>query len=218
MKTWSILFLSAALVLVLAGLTWVNPVGAAAPTKVSGYKIAICPLQITGGRGSAKKVMPEAYNDLFENEGFDVLMGVPVEEAMQKLDIRTTETAMPTTKEMLKLGQRLGVDYVLAAAHKVDTKRIIVNLLPRARSRITIDPLIVDVKKKEVVYSPKDKVGVARGGSNLQTGVGWVISFPVAIFMGGSRSKAERQAAEKTVKVVYQDFFDSFTKSQKKIE
>lgn len=195
----------------LAGAIWSAP-PPPAPNPRQGFKIVICPLVVEGGKGVAKEIMHGLYKELFEEQGFDVTMGVPVELAMQKHNIRTT--GIPTDKELLTVGQELKVDYVLFAHHKVDTKRIWVNLLPRPRSRITIDPTIVDIKKREVVYNPKNKVGVAKGGSNLQTGVGWVISLPVAMFMGGSRSKAERQAAEKSVKEAYQDFFDSLTKGE----
>ena len=44
---------------------------------------------------------------------------------------------------------------------------------------------------------------------DLQTGVGWVISYPVALFMGGSRSQEERKAAANAVKTAYADFFES---------
>jgi hypothetical protein len=96
----------------------------------------------------------------------------------------------------------------------VNTKRVWVMLVPKAKSTITIDTIIVDVRKSEVAYDPKNKVGVSQGGSDLQTGVGWVVSWPAALFMGGSRSQEERKAAGKSVRAAYADFFEGIRKTQ----
>lgn len=178
----------------------------------SDLKIAILPFMVTGARDQTKAMLPELYKTVFETKGFDVTMGVPVERAMAKLNIAAG--TKPTNKELLRLGENLGVDYVLFASHKFDTKRIWVNLLPRARSWLTLDPIIVDVNAREIVYCPKDKIGYAHGGSDAQIGVGLIIFYPAALFMGGSQSKVERQTAESTIKTAYTQFFESLIKEQ----
>lgn len=182
--------------------------------NISGYTIAFVPLEITGGRGVAKEKLPEVYREVFTTEGFQVVMGQPVEAAMQKLNIRIGG-GLPTNKELLQLGKELRVDYVLASTVKVETKKVWVMLVPQAKSTITIDTLIVNVKKAEVVYDPKNMVGVSQGGSDLQKGVGLVVFYPAALFMGGSRSSEERKAAEKVVGPAYEDFFASLRASKK---
>lgn len=182
--------------------------------NISGYTIAFVPLEITGGRGVAKEKLPEVYRDVFTNEGFQTVMGQPVEAAMQKLNIRIGG-GLPTNKELLRLGKELRTDYVLAANIKVETKKVWVMLVPQAKSTITIDTIIVNVKKAEVVYDPKNAVGVSQGGSDLQKGVGLVVFYPAALFMGGSRSSEERKAAEKVVQPAYEDFFASLRASKK---
>ncbi len=179
-------------------------------------KIAILPFVVEGAREGTKTVMPELYKSVFETAGFDVTMGVPVEQAEQKLNIR--KEGVPTSKELLDIGQSLGVDYVLFASHKFKTKRVWVTLLPRARSELTLNPMIVNVKAKEIVYSPKDKVGYVRGGSNLQTGVGLVVYYPVGLFMGGNLGKVEKQTSENTIRSAYEDFFQSLIEKKTKIE
>lgn len=217
-------------------LVWVIPIWAATNPKsqpepapqsqpepqttptIQGYKIAFVPFKIEGGRGVAKEELPKVYREVFEKEGFNVTMGQPVEQAMQSLNIRIGG-GMPTHKEMLQIGQKLGVDYVLAADIKVETRRVWVMLLPKAKSTVTIDTVIVDVKKAEVAYDPKNKIGVSQGGSGLQTAVGWVIYYPAALFMGGSLSKEEQKATNAAVKTAYADFFENLRTGQKiKIE
>jgi len=178
----------------------------------AGFRIALIPLNVDGGRGTAKESLPGVYKQVFEEEGFDVTMGQPVEAAMSALGIRVG--GMPTQQELLRIGKKLGVDYVLAADIKVDTKRVWVMLVPKAKSTVTIDTVIVNVKQGRIVYDPKEKVGVSQGGSDLQTGVGWVISDPVALFMGGSRSQEERKAAANAVETTYADFFDSLSRGR----
>lgn len=183
------------------------------PSPKLGLKIAILPFEVTGAREATKEMLPELYKTLFETQGFDVTMGVPVEQAMQKLDIRTT--GIPTSKELLRIGESLGVDYILFASHKFSTKRIWVILMPRARSELTLDPMIISVKLKEVVYEPKNKIGYARGGSNAQTGIGLVVFYPAALFMGGSLGDTEKKALVNTIKTAYDDFFQSLVSSTK---
>ena len=85
-------------------------------------KIAILPFVVEGAREGTKTVMPELYKSVFETAGFDVTMGVPVEQAEQKLNIR--KEGVPTSKELLDIGQSLGVDYVLFASHVQNKARL----------------------------------------------------------------------------------------------
>ena len=186
------------------------------PTQppLPGHTIVFVPLEISGGKGVAKEKLPEVYQSVFTTEGFQVVMGQPVEATMQKLNIRIGG-GMPTNKELLDLGQNLKVDYVLAAVIAVKTKRVWVMLVPQAKSTVTIDTVIVDVKKAEVVYDPKNKIGTSHGGSDLQKGVGLLVYWPAALFMGGSQKKEEMKAAERVVKPAYEDFFASLRAGQK---
>lgn len=117
-----------------------SAVKTAAPAHL---KIAFLPFEVEGARDGTKTMLPDLYKSIFETAGFDVTMGMPVEQIVQKLNIRSTGT--PTAKELLDIGQELNVDYVLFAQHKFSTKRVWVTLLPRARSELTLNPMIVNV-------------------------------------------------------------------------
>ncbi len=202
--------------LVLSALPGLAATSSFQPLPRNGYKIAIIPLKVDGGRGEAKKKLPEIYRTVFEEEGFSVTMGRPVEDAMQQLGMRT-EGRIPKQKEMLRIGKRLGVNYVLAADIKVKTKRVWIIVVPQAKSTVTIDTVIVGVRRAEVVFDPKNQVGVSQGGSDVQKGVGLVLSWPAALFMGGSRTKEERKASEKAVQTAYTDFFGSLRTANRKV-
>jgi hypothetical protein len=200
-------------VLTICGLPGVAAPSSSLPAHSNGLKIAVVPPKVEGGRGVAKEKMPEIYHAVFQKEGFEVKINKPVEEAIRQLKLPTLE-GIPTQKEMLRLGKHLGVNYVLAANIKVETKRVWVMGVLQAKSTITIDTIIVNVNKAEVAYDPKNQVGVSQAGNDVQKGVGMVLYWPASFIWSSSRSKEERKACEKTIPKAYADFFESFKTNQ----
>ncbi len=184
------------------------------PVLVKKPTIAILPLQITGAKDATRSMLPELYKGMFETQGFEVTMGVPVEQAMNKLGIATTRIL--DNKEQLLVGQSLGVDYILGAGYKFRTAKVWIGLGPKSRTILAIESKIVDVKQSTVVYEKKTET-YNRSDSKYQTGVGLLVSYPASMFMGGTLSKAEKGAAEKSLEATYAEFFASLVKTNTKI-
>lgn len=177
--------------------------------------MAIAPLQIEGAKEGTKAMLPDLYKTLFETKGFDTMMGVPVEQAMSKLGIRST--GVPTDSQLLAIGESLGVDYILSASYKFNTKKVWIHLVPKSRTILTIESHIINVSQKALVYDKKTET-YQRADSKYQDGVGLVLSYPVAIFMGGSLSSAEKGAAVKSLETTYGDFFLSLVRTSSRVK
>jgi hypothetical protein len=174
--------------------------------------IAIFPCVCDGARKGTEEALPEVYQDIFSQKGFDVRMGVPVEQAMRLLDVRTE--GVPTDKEMLSVGEKMGVDFVLFCEHKFHTKNVWNAFGPKARTKLELKPRIVSVQKQEVVFSDGTS-NYQKGGSKYQTGVALLVSAPAALFMGGNKGKVEKKTAVASIGAAYQPFFDSLVTDKK---
>lgn len=124
--------------------------------------VALLPVPMTKGTDGAKKATKDYLETVLTKAGFETLpparttaaaagCGVtyPDEDRMKDLP------PLPTPKELLAIGEKLGSDFVVAARATWHTRSIWVSLGPKTKSDCTVDMLIVDVKKQEVALDAK---------------------------------------------------------------
>ncbi len=176
------------------------------PTTPERYRVVIVPFRIEGGReGTRERVNPTA-RQVFQDAGFEVVSARKVQDACSRLGI-LPEGLLPDTS-MLSVGQSLGARYVVAGEIAIRSKRTWHLFGPRAKSEVFLKTKIVDTEKSAVVFAPHESEEYHHD-SDLQKGVGLLVSLPLALFMGGSISKTETRALENGLKNVYERFFSS---------
>lgn len=118
------------------------------------------------------------------------------------------KTGLPTPKELLKLGEKLGVDWVVTGNAFWRTRSVWIGLGPKTKSDCIIDMIIVDVKKKEISLdargvkmdsapreNPLKVVTVVLFG--IVSGKKWLSStVPLTIVSGGPKTPREQSAVQ----------------------
>lgn len=128
-------------------------------------KIAVLPAMVDTGSYEISRSVEESVYEAFEQMNFRVTDPGQTLEAARKLNIRLpwvtplnsgvniSKTAMLDEGDLLKIGRRLNVSYIAATRLKVWEKTT--NHFPfgsRQNGRCTMQAIIVDVKKAEVLY------------------------------------------------------------------
>jgi hypothetical protein len=122
-------------------------------------------------------------------------------------DPGSERTGLPTPKELLKLGQKLGVDWVITGHAAWHTRSVWIGMGPKTKSDCTVDMVIVDVRKKELSLdarkvkmdsAPKDPplkaatavlLGVVTKGRFFST-------LPLTVISGGPKTPREQSAVQ----------------------
>ena len=113
------------------------------------------------------------------------------------------KTGLPTPQELLKLGERLGVDWVITGHAKWHTRSIWIGLGPKTKSDCTVDMMIVDVKNKELSLdarqvkmnnAPKDPPLKAATVVILGLVSGNFSALPLTAISGGPKTPREQSA------------------------
>jgi len=141
-------------------------------------EVAIIILDVQGGTGLAKSELPNLYQEIFDKKGFTVVMGEPVEEAAKKLGIKLDNQIR--ADDLVRLGRELSVKNIIPVKTKVSTDRVWVNLLPRARSIVELNTMIITTTADERFMNVEviNQSSYARGGGLHQEALAMTIAFP----------------------------------------
>lgn len=177
-----------------------------------GYRVALIPFEVTGGRGSVPELVDPTLRECFQNNGYEIVAGQAVLDAAKELGVRAQ--GLPSEKDLLEIGKRVDADYVVAGSMIITSKKVWTPL-PRAKAEAAVDTVIIEVSTGTVVYDPKKMIGVSQKDNRDQVGVGLLVSLPIALFMGGSKTKEETKAVKKTIEICYADFFRNTREGRK---
>src|SRR5262249_18165658 len=128
------------------------------PTPKSGTTMAIVPWVFENGTKGAISTSKEYLNTVLSKSGIEVIPEGRVVAAWTKdigTDLDSEKRSLPMPKQMLALGEKLGVNWVMAGRSRWHTRSIWVTLGPKTKSDCTVDMMIVDVNKGEVVLDQK---------------------------------------------------------------
>lgn len=120
-------------------------------------------------------------------------------------------TELPTPRDLLKLGEKLGVDWVIAGHARWHTRSVWIGLGPKTKSDCTVDMLIVDVKNKELsLDARKVKMDSAPRDNPLKAATAAVLGFlgargwlsptlPFTVLSGGPKTPREQNAVQSAI-------------------
>jgi len=171
-------------------------------------EVAIVIFDAQSGTDLAKSELPKLYQETFEKKGFIVVMGEPVEKAAKKLAIKLDAETLP--HDLVLLGRELGAKNVIPVQAKVSTKYVWVNLLPRARSMVAIETMILTTTDDLPMINIEtiNQSSYVKDGGYHQEALTLTLAWPAALLTGGSLSSAERKAITNAIEQTYGRFFD----------
>jgi len=114
---------------------------------------------------------------------------------------------LPTARELLILGEKLGVDWVITGRALWHTRSVWIGLGPKTKSDCTVDMVIVDVKNKELSLDARQvKMGSAPRENPLKAGTvfllgaliskGRYLSALPTLVSGGPKTPREQSAVQ----------------------
>ena len=142
-------------------------------------------------------------------------------------DPGSEEAVLPTPRDLLELGEKLGVDWVITGRASWHTRSLWIGLGPKTKSDCTVDMLIVDVRNQELsldarqvkmACAPKDPplkaatallLGVVSSRGRLLSGV------PLAAVSGGPKTPREQSAARLAIAAAIQPWLALHPKNRK---
>ncbi len=182
--------------------------------------VAILPWIYDDGTPGARKAAKEFLQTLLTKSLYfreDSFQFIPEERVVRTWtvdmghDLALERAGIPTPKELLRLGQKLRVDWVITGHARWHTRSVWIGLGPKTKSDCTVDMVIVDVKKRELSLdarkvkldsAPREDplkaatvvlLGVATGGGRLIT------TLPLTMVSGGPKTPAEQNAAQAAI-------------------
>jgi hypothetical protein len=112
---------------------------------------------------------------------------------------------LPTPKDLLILGEKLGVDWVITGHALWHTRSIWIGMGPKTKSDCTVDMVIVDVKKRELSLDARQvKLGCAPSDPPLKAATALLLglasrgllssTLPLTVVSGGPKTPREESA------------------------
>ena len=176
----------------------------------------ICVDGTPGAQRAAKEFLETSLKKslFFREDSFNIIPETKVILAWtQELghDFKAEETKRQSPKELLKLGEKLGADWVISGHATWRTRSVWIGLGPKTKSDCTVDMLIVDVKKKELSLDAREvkmdnapKENPIRAATTIILGVAgakglFSSALPLSFVSGGPKTPSEINAAQSSI-------------------
>ena len=169
-----------------------------------------------GARIAAKEFLETTLtkSQFFREDSFQMIPDARVTMTWTT-DIRhdpgSKRTGLPTPKDLLKLGEKLGADWVITGHALWHTRSVWIGLGPKTKSDCTVDMMIVDVRKKELSLDARNvKMASAPRENPLKAATTILLGFvgakglfsstlPLTVLSGGPKTPCERSAVQSAI-------------------
>ena len=177
-----------------------------------GYSVAFIPFTMDTGKEATRDKVEPALKSTFEAFGFTTMMGAPVLDAIKTALGETVVAAGSNGLGLLpdasaaKVGEVLGVNYVVCGDLVVKSRRIWQITGPRAKAIANLKTSIVAATAARNVYATQaeaDNQANVTGQIATIVLLGWIFTP----FLSGSRSAQESKALQNCVIKAYDPFF-----------
>jgi len=173
-------------------------------------RVAIVPLGNKDGTDGAREKSMTALRTLLENQNYRVVEGDTVKKAYEEATGETPgvkdKLLTLRDKDLLAVGRTLKVDFVIAANLRWHTKSIYVFPTLRTKADCTVDALVVDVAKAEVVI---EKTNIQRNSENKNAAAGVIAvlgGLGYGAISGGPKTPPQTVSAVNALYVALEEF------------
>ncbi|MFZ4507216.1 MAG: hypothetical protein ACOYON_05900 [Fimbriimonas sp.] len=191
-------------------------------------QVALLPWALKDGTETADKTARDMVRTLLEKSNYEVLPEVRTKTAWEEglklspikgeLEGKDALPELPGAKDLLALGKLMGVDLVCAGRAVWHTKSVWVGLGPKTKADCTVDVLIVDVKKEEVVLDAKGiKSDSTKKEKGLETAGALLLSFGITGLSGGPKTPHQQRAAQNAISLAMEPWLRTAAAQSRKI-
>ena len=172
----------------------------AAAQSTSVETAAVIPWHYDSGTDGAIKTGKEFLHTLLVNSRIDETSEFKTITAWEQANGAPwdqTKWTKPSPNQMLRLGQKLGVDWVITGSAHWHTKSVWIGLGPKTKSDCTVDCIIVDVKKGEVALDARDVRMDSTAKEDALKAIGALfVSSLFTVVSGGPKTPHEQRAVQ----------------------
>lgn len=199
-----------------------TPAAPAQKTEIQVPKIAVYPWCFAenerGTNEQAVRSVQELLRKSFENRaGMEIIPEARCRAAWIQLgneDIPLTVEdpgqlpRLPSAKKLLEFGEVLGADYVCAGTVAWRVRSVWVGLGPKTKAEATVNVIIIDVKRKEIVLDARDfSSGSNKAEKWYETAGALLVSWGITLFSGGPKTPHMQRAGVIAVGAAIEPFF-----------
>ncbi len=200
------------------------PEAPAAKPEIQVPKIAVYPWCFAenerGTNEQAVRSVQELLRKSFENRaGMEIIPEARCRSAWLQLgneDIPLTVEdpgqlpRLPSAKKLLEFGEALGADYVCAGTVAWRVRSVWVGLGPKTKAEATVNVIIIDVKRKEIVLDVRDfSSGSNKAEKWYETAGALLVSWGITLFSGGPKTPHMQRAGVIAVGAAIDPFFSA---------
>jgi len=201
-----------------------TPAAPAQKTEIQVPKIAVYPWCFAenerGTNEQAVRSVQELLRKSFENRaGMEIIPEARCRAAWIQLgneDIPLTVEdpgqlpRLPSAKKLLEFGEVLGADYVCAGTVAWRVRSVWVGLGPKTKAEATVNVIIIDVKRKEIVLDVRDfSSGSSKAEKWYETAGALLVSWGITLFSGGPKTPHMQRAGIVAVGAAIEPFFSA---------
>lgn len=160
---------------------------------------AVLPIAFVKGSDGSRKTTKEFMTTLLTKTKVDTPSEVKTLSAWEQVNKGefVAKPELPTPAQMLRLGEKLGTNWVIAASVDFHSRSIWVGLGPKTKSTVTINLRIVDVAKEEIALDVKGLEMDDTAKEDTLKALGTVFVSGLFTFVsGGPKTPHEERAAE----------------------
>ncbi|MCX7992883.1 MAG: hypothetical protein N2651_04350 [Fimbriimonadales bacterium] len=117
---------------------------------------------------------------------------------------------LPSAKKLLDFGEALGADYVCAGTVSWRVRSVWVGLGPKTKAEATVNVIIIDVKRREIVLDVRDfSSGSNKAEKWYETAGALLVSWGITLFSGGPKTPHMQRAGVIAVGAAIEPFFSA---------
>lgn len=117
---------------------------------------------------------------------------------------------LPSAKKLLEFGEALGADYVCTGTVAWRVRSVWVGLGPKTKAEATVNVVIIDVKRKEIVLEARDfSSGSNKAEKWYETAGALLVSWGITLFSGGPKTPHMQRAGVIAVGAAIEPFFNT---------
>jgi len=160
--------------------------------------MAVLPWIFEKGTDTAVRTGKETLDKLLSHSGLEVTPeGRVTSTWINQLGLTLPDKDLPQPADLLKLGQALKVNYVMAGKASWHSRSIWVGLGPKTKSTCTVDVLIVDVQSQSLVLNNRNVKMDSTAKEDALKALGTVfVSSLFTVVSGGPKTPHEQRAVQ----------------------
>lgn len=151
-------------------------------------KVGCLPLTFSEDRPSAIEKVKATMKTLVQGVGMEWVDEGRVLGAWTRMGERPEPKDIPDDKKLLDLGQRLGVDYLVAGTCNWKIRSVWVALGPKTKAICTIELVIIDVRGERVAHRAKETADSTKREEGWATAASILINPLTTLVSGGPKT------------------------------